>query len=211
MVPIHLTTDDIVGFIARTKTPVVVLGNQIDHPQIDVVHVDDETPLAAATHWLIDERGHRRFGFISVADEVPIGPRRFRGFKRALDQAGHAIRPEHIVTGDFTLDSGRRAARQLMANGDLPSVVVALNDLMAIGAILTFQEAGLRVPEDVAVMGFDDIPEASIVRPALTTIAQDSVDIGRKLAECLFNRIANPKLPRAWLSGKAKLIIRDSA
>jgi LacI family transcriptional regulator len=60
-------------------------------------------------------------------------------------------------------------------------------------------------------MGFDDIPEASIVRPALTTIAQDSVDIGRKLAECLFNRIANPKLPRAWLSGKAKLIIRDSA
>jgi DNA-binding LacI/PurR family transcriptional regulator len=99
----------------------------------------------------------------------------------------------------------------LIEADELPSVVVALNDLMAIGAILTFQEAGLRVPEDIAVMGFDDIPEASIVRPALTTIAQDSTEIGRNLAECLFNRIANPTQPRVWHSGEAKLIIRDSA
>jgi DNA-binding LacI/PurR family transcriptional regulator len=211
LVPIHLTTTDIVSFINRTQTPVVVLGNQINHPMIDVVHVDDETPLTDATRWLIHERGHRRFGFITVEDDVPIGPRRFAGVKRALDEAGLSIRPEHIAVGDFTIDSGRRAALQLIEADELPSVVVALNDLMAIGAILTFQEAGLRVPEDIAVMGFDDIPEASIVRPALTTIAQDSTEIGRNLAECLFNRIANPTQPRVWHSGEAKLIIRDSA
>lgn len=211
MVPIHLTTSDIVDFIARTQTPVVVLGNQIDHPQIDVVHVDDETPLTRATRWLIQERGHRQLGFITVPEDVPVGPRRFGGFKRALDEAGLSIRPEHIAYGDFTLESGRHAARQLIAAGDLPSAVVAINDLMAIGAILTFQEAGLRIPEDIAVLGFDDIPEASIVRPALTTIAQDSTEIGRKLAECVFRRIDNPSLPRAWHSGQAKLIIRDSA
>lgn len=211
MVPIHLTTADIVDFIASTQTPVAVLGNQIDHPQIDVVHVDDETPLTQTTQWLIRERGHRKFGFINVEDSVPVGPRRFQGFKRALDAEGLCIRPEHIVRGDFTVDSGRRAARELIATGDLPSVVVALNDLMAIGAILAFQEAGLRVPQDVAVVGFDDIPEATLIRPMLTTIAQDSTDIGRKLAECLFRRIDNPALPRAWLSGEAKLIVRDSA
>ncbi|NOG49223.1 MAG: substrate-binding domain-containing protein [Chloroflexi bacterium] len=109
------------------------------------------------------------------------------------------------------MDSGKRAARALLQTGDVPSVVIALNDLMAIGAILAFQEAGLRVPDDVAVMGFDDIPEASIVRPALTTIAQDSVEIGRKLAVSLFRRIENPDLPRSWMSGKTELIVRDSA
>ncbi len=211
MVPIHLTTEDIVDFITSTQTPVAVLGNQIDHPLIDVVHVDDETPLTQTTQWLIRERGHRKLGFITVEENIPVGPRRFHGFKRALDGMGIPLRPEHMVIGDFTIESGRRAARQLIETGDLPTAVVALNDLMAIGAILAFQEAGLRVPEDVAVVGFDDIPEASIVRPALTTIAQDSTDIGRKLAECLFRRIDNPSLPRAWLSGQAKLIIRDSA
>lgn len=211
MVPIHLSTQDLADFITETQTPVAVLGPQIDHPQIDVVQVDDEKAIMDAALWLIQERGHRRLGYIGVSDDLPPGPRRFHGFKRALDQSGLSIRPEHIVTSDFTLEGGRRAAQQLIAMGDLPTAVVALNDLMAIGAILAFQEAGLRVPEDVAVLGFDNIPEATIVRPALTTIAQDSVDIGRKLAQCLFNRIADPHLPRARFSSEAALIVRDSA
>ncbi len=211
MVPIHLRTPDLAEFIARTQTPVAVLGDQIDHPQIDVVHYDDQTSLANATVWLANVRGHRCFGLISVADDIDAGRRRVTAIKRTLAQLGLAIRPEHVAIGDFTIDSGKRAARALLQTGDVPSVVIALNDLMAIGAILAFQEAGLRVPDDVAVMGFDDIPEASIVRPALTTIAQDSVEIGRKLAVSLFRRIENPDLPRSWMSGKTELIVRDSA
>lgn len=211
MVPIHLTTEDIVQFITRTQTPVTVLGDQIDHPLIDVVHYDDQTSLVDATLWLVNERGHRRFGIIGVVNDIDVGRRRITAINSALEKVGLTIRPEHIVIGDFTIESGKRAARQLLQTGDLPSAVIALNDLMAIGAILAFQEAGLNVPQDVAVMGFDDIPEASIVRPALTTIAQDSVEIGRKLAESLFRRIANPEMPRSWLSGQTKLIVRDSA
>ena len=211
MVPIHLTTADLSQFIARTDTPRAVLGEQINHPRIDVVYAKDELAIQEATRWLIDERGHRRFGFIGVSDDMPPGPRRQRGFLRALHNAGLSIRPEHIVMGDFTPESGRWAAEQLLQTDDLPSVLVVLNDLMAIGAMLHLQEAGYRVPEDIAVMGFDDIPESILVRPALTTIAQDAVDIGHKLATCLFERIANPDLPARHLESTLKLIKRDSA
>jgi LacI family transcriptional regulator len=211
MVPIHLTTDDLSMFIARTHTPIAVLGQQIDHPLIDVVIVNDEPVLYDTTRWLIQDRGHTRLGFLGVTDDLPPGPRRFRGFMQAIVEAGLSIRPEHIVIGDFSLESGQRAAQQLLQAGELPSVLVALNDLMAIGAILTLQEAGYRVPEDIAVVGFDDIPEASLVRPALTTIAQNSVDIGRKLAMCLFDRIENPDLPNCRIESTTRLIVRDSA
>ena len=82
---------------------------------------------------------------------------------------------------------------------------------MAIGLILELQAAGYRVPEDVAVLGYDNIPEATIVRPALTTIAQDPRDMGQKLARALFDRIANPDLPRRNYESSYQLIVRNSA
>lgn len=210
MVPIHLTTKDLGDFINRINVPLAVLGQHINHPQIDVVFMHDEKAVYDATRWLIEERQHRRIGFIGVPDDLPPGPRRFQGFMKALDEAGLSIQPQHIVTGDFSMESGRQAAYDLIRAGEPPSVVVALNDLMAIGAILGFQEQGYHVPDDIAVLGFDNIPESEIVRPTLTTIEQDSMDIGRKLATCLFRRIEDPTLPQRWLESPARLIKRDS-
>lgn len=211
MVPIHLTSDDLNVFMTTTHTPVAVLGQQIDHPKIDVIYGMDEPAIYDATRWLITERGHRQLGFIGVSDDYPPGPRRFRGFKKALDEFDLHIRPEHYVRGDFTIEGGQRAIHQLLQTDSLPSVLVVINDLMAIGAILTLQEAGYRVPEDIAVIGYDDIPEASIVRPKLTTLAQDAADMGEKLATCLFERINNPDLPPRRLESGIKLVKRDSA
>jgi LacI family transcriptional regulator len=96
--------------------------------------------------------------------------------------------------------------------GELPSAFIVLNDLMAIGLILELQEAGVRIPEDVAIVGFDDIPEATIIRPALTTIAQNPRDIGEKLANALFERIQNPEMVgRRVFESDLKLIPRASA
>ena len=111
-----------------------------------------------------------------------------------MNEAGLPINPHFLQEGDFSLESGRRAAQALIQTGDLPTALIVVNDLMAIGVILSLQEAGYNVPEDVAVVGFDDIPEAMIVRPTLTTIAQDPRDIGEKLAKALFERIANPNI-----------------
>lgn len=211
MVPQHLTAEDLDGFMSRTGTPVVVLGSQIDHPRIDVIHAHDEQAIYDATRWLIEERGHRRFGVIGVDDVFPPGPRRMRGIARALGQSQLQLRPEHLVRGDWSVEGGRCAAHELLQNDELPTALIVLNDLMAIGAILVLQEAGLRVPEDIAVLGYDDIPEARLIRPALTTIAQDPADLGRKLATCLFDRIENPDLPRRVLASPQTLTIRDSA
>jgi LacI family transcriptional regulator len=210
MVPQHLTADDLDDLITTTNSPVVVLGQHIRHPLVDVIYAQDEKAVYDATTWLIHELGHRQLGLIRVPDNLPPGPRRLRGFMQAVTDCGLQAQPEHVVMGDFTLESGRKAANQLLQGRQLPSAVVAMNDLMAIGLMLTLQNAGIRVPEDVAIVGYDDIPEARIVRPALTTIAHDPADIGRKLAACLFERIGNPDLPGRSLESPTRLIKRAS-
>jgi LacI family repressor for deo operon, udp, cdd, tsx, nupC, and nupG len=212
MVPIHLTTEELSRFITEANTPLAVLGRQPNHPRIDSVFVDDERATFEAICWMIDERGYRDFGFLGVTDDFPPGPRRFRGFQRAVGQFGLEFDPRFRFAGDFTMESGRQMARELLQVGEMPRALFVLNDLMAIGAILTLQEAGYRIPEDVAVMGFDDITEATIVRPTLTTIAQDPRDIGRQLATMLFERIENPNIEtRRTFESTCELVVRDSA
>jgi LacI family transcriptional regulator len=210
MVPIHLTNEDIHRFYRETNSPITVLGEQIHHPNIDVVYVNDGRAVYEATQWMIAERGYTSLGFVGVNDDLPPGPRRFRGFRRALDEANLQLNPDYLLQGDFSTESGKAAAHQLLTLGELPRALYVINDLMAIGMILTLQEAGLNVPDDIAIVGFDDIPEASIVRPTLTTIAQDPRDIGQKLAHALFERIENPNIERRVFEGTYKLIPRQS-
>ncbi|MBI5960820.1 MAG: LacI family DNA-binding transcriptional regulator [Chloroflexi bacterium] len=213
MVPIHLTDEDIDRFITLTQTPVVVIGKQIEHPQVDVVWADDGKATYEAITWLIKERGYSQVGYFGIPDLYPPGPRRWRGYQRAMEQAGLTIEPDYVsFEGDFTLESGRRAARKLLAHDHWPPVIFAVNDLMAIGLILELQDAGYSVPDDIAIMGFDDIPEASIIRPHLTTMAQTPVDIGRKLAEALFDRIEGRETgSKRILECPCRLVPRQSA
>jgi LacI family transcriptional regulator len=212
MVPTYLTDEDIDRFITFTQSPVVVLGQHIQHPEVDVVWSDDERATFEAVTWLIEERGYAQVGFLGVPEEYPPGPRRWYGFKRALEHAGLPVEPSFTFQGDFTLESGRRAAQQLLTGRNWPRVVFAVNDLMAIGVILELQDAGYNVPEDIAVMGFDDIPEASIIRPHLTTIAQTPVDIGQKLVTALFDRIeGRARGSRRTLECPYTLVPRQSA
>ena len=211
MVPIHVTADELDKFFTQRNIPVVVLGEHFDHPNIDVVYVDDEKAIYEATRWLVAECGHKDIGFIGVPDILPPGPRRLRGFQRAMRDSGLNIDSRFMQEGDFTLEGGAQAARSLLKNGALPSALIALNDLMAIGAILAFQDAGCVVPDDIAVVGFDDIPEAKIIRPTLTTIAQDPHDIGQKLANALFERFENPGIAeKRVFESSYRLITRGS-
>jgi LacI family transcriptional regulator len=212
LVPVHLTDADLFPYIEQTNIPFVVLGEQIHQDKVDVVFADDERAIYDATQWLIRERHHREIGFVGVPDFHPPGPRRYRGFCNAMQDAGLSVEQRFVHSSDFTLDGGKRTAREILATGELPSAFVVLNDLMAIGLILELQEAGVRVPGDVAILGFDDIPEATIIRPALTTIAQDPRDIGEKLANALFDRIQNPEMAgRRIFESDLKLIPRESA
>ena len=189
LVPYHMVKADFDRLIARTGAAVAVLGQHIDHPQVDTVYGNDDQALFEAISWLVHERGHRRVGLIGVTNEHSVGVRRRSAFVDALRQAGLALDPALFTLGDWTESSGYRAAQQLLALPEPPTAVFAVNDLMAIGAMEAIQSAGMQVPQQMAVMGFDDIPQATWVRPRLTTVAQYPAEMGKWMATALFERI----------------------
>ncbi len=189
MVPYHLTRDDMQALIERVGMPVVALSWPGYYDNVDTVYADDETASYNVVKWLIAAKRHQRLGFIRVSRSFPSGERRYAGFTRALAEAGLPLPPEYVQEGDYTLASGRRAMRALLELPQPPTAVYACNDLMAIGAVDVAQDMDFRVPEDVAVVGFDNIPETTIIRPRLTTIEQNAVEIGELLAKALFERI----------------------
>lgn len=212
MVPQHLTYDDLDDLITITNTPITVLGQHIDHPAVDVVFADDERGSFEAVEWLISEREHTSIGYLGVDMNYPPSPRRWRGFKNALEKAGMIPDPDFLMEGNWSMESGRQAILDLLEINRLPSAIFAINDMMAIGAILALQDVGLSVPDDVAVIGFDNMREGTLIRPNLTTIAQYPRDIGRKVAEALFDRIEGrgPETRRV-IESPLKLIVRESA
>ncbi|MBI5668651.1 MAG: LacI family DNA-binding transcriptional regulator [Chloroflexi bacterium] len=189
MVPNHLSNDEIEQLIHITDIPVVVLAWPSYYPRVDAVYGDDLKATYDAVRWLVESKGHRRVGFIGVSRTLPPGERRRTGFDRAMTDAGLAVPPDYIQEGDFSIDSGQRAMRALLQLAQPPTAVFVCNDLMAIGAIDAAKDLNCRVPEDVAVIGFDNIPEATIIRPRLTTIAQYPVEMGQQMAHAVFDRI----------------------
>ncbi len=189
LVPYHLTETDIERLMVRSGGAVATLGQHVHHPQVDTVFGDDERAVLDAITWLICERGHHRIGFIGVTGSFSVGVRRRAAFLEAMRQAELPIYPELFEIGDWSSESGEHAMNVFLALPKPPTAVFAVNDLMAIGAMEAVQKAGRCVPEDVAVLGFDDIPPTTWVRPRLTTIAQHPAEMGRVMATVVFERI----------------------
>jgi DNA-binding LacI/PurR family transcriptional regulator len=211
MAPHCLTSQDLDTFIKRSPIPIVALGAQVKHPEIDVVGGTSEPATYEAVKWLIENKGHRRIGFITTLNQMPPGPSRVRGYTRAMEEAGLLIQPGFIQSGEFTIEGGRRAMQAFIQQGNLPTAIFAANSLMAIGAILEAKAVGYHIPDDVGIMGFDDIPEATIVSPALTIVSRDLRQIGHQLAEILFDRIeGNVTGSGRFFQSEWKLVIRGS-
>ncbi len=211
MVPFHLSLEEIDQFIRQTGTPAVALGQHVIHPQVDTVFANDERATAEAVQWLIKTKGHQRVGFIGVPDTFPPGPRRLRGYKMALAEEGLNFEENLVEVGDFSPDSGYRAMEALMNFPHRPSAVFAANDLMAMGALNAAQDLGFEIPGDVAIMGFDNIPECELIRPHLTTVAQDPHKMGRLLAEALFSRIeSDQEIEQRFFEVECHIVERQS-
>ncbi|MGB7539628.1 MAG: LacI family DNA-binding transcriptional regulator [Anaerolineales bacterium] len=189
IIPYHLTDDDLQNLITRTGMAISVVGNHIRNPHVDVTFADDARASYEATRWLIEQRGHKRIAIITANHEFPVVVRRYGAFRRAMADASLPVPDEYIVEGDWSVESGRRAIASLLSLPKRPTAVFASSDTMAIGALETAVELKFRVPEDIAIMGFDDIPAASWVRPRLTTVAQFPGEMGTVMARALFERI----------------------
>nr|WP_294849068.1 LacI family DNA-binding transcriptional regulator [uncultured Sphingomonas sp.] len=136
------------------------------------------------------ERGRRHIAFLGTASVgAPEYLERWAGFSRALDETGRSIDPDLRVNAIASEESGREAARQLLDQGKTFDAIFAVSDLTAIGAMHELHEAGLEVPRDVAIVGFDDLAAARMSEPALTTVAQDARRAGDMLVETLLSKI----------------------
>ena len=177
------------------RIPVVMLAGPRDRNEQD--RVIDHLTVANAqgardlTRHLVRVHGHRDLGFVGGPDS-PDSAARFEGFREALAEEGLPVPDQPVVLGDFTTAGGRRAVRTLLAEGRRPSALVCANDQMALGAVKALREAGIRVPAEVAVTGFDGIQVGRHVRPALTTAVQPMRLLGETAVRLLEERVADP-------------------
>jgi len=184
--PSQVTRDD-VQRLSDVGVSVVLIGSQIDDPEFDLVLVDNiQGACDAVTHLV--ELGHRRVGLVGGSRDTSSGMQRFQGYVRSLEEHGLAFDEDLIVEGDFTFEGGRECMQRLVSRSRPPTGVFVANDMMALGALTALEAAGLAVPDDVSLVGFDDIPEASRSRPKLTTIAQPKYQTGVEAARLLFER-----------------------
>jgi DNA-binding LacI/PurR family transcriptional regulator len=189
MVPYHLDDNDLDELIERTGSAVVAVGQHLSHPQVDITYGNDEQATYDVVTWLHEAKGHSQIGFIGVTERFPAGARRRRGFEQALQTAKLTMLPGYEQVGDWSPESGFRAMQALLSLPSPPTAVFVCNDMMAIGALQAIKQAGLRIPEDIAIVGFDNIPAASWVYPRLTTIAQYPDKMGEHLSKAVFERI----------------------
>lgn len=203
----HHTSDTFVDRIAASVP--VVYGGRPAHLRPGDVYVDVDNELGGrdATAYLID-RGHRRIDTISGPSTMPAAIDRLHGYRRALEEAG--LPEGRVAEGGFTSDGGARAMRALLADGPRPDAVFVASDLMAAGALRVLAAEGLRVPQDIAIIGFDDSPVATSVSPLLTTIRQPSFDQGRAMAAVLLDILGGGSPPAATIL-PTELIVRESA
>ncbi len=203
----HHTSDTFVERIAAAM-PVVYGGRPVDdHGGHYYVDVDNVAGARSAVAYLLSRR-RRRIATITGPATMPAGLDRLQGYREALAAAGLPQGP--VVDGGFTAHGGGAAMRDILAAGEPVDAVFVASDLMARGALEVLAAAGRRVPEDVALVGFDDSPVAEAVTPALTTMRQPSFDQGRAMADVLLARLGGGDPPRRTIL-PTELIVRDSA
>ena len=198
-----------VAMLVAHGIPVVAVDRRIRGVTVDTVTVDNVGGARIAARHLLED-GHTRIGFISGPTAVSPGRDRRLGFEMSLREAGIRARRELVRTGDFRYGSGRRETDALLSLASPPTAIIASNNLMTMGALAAVHARGLRVPDDVAIVGFDDVPWAPELDPALTTVAQPTPDEGRSAAELLLRRIADPQAPYQTLVLDPSLIVRAS-
>jgi len=159
------------------------------------LNIDNHGGAFAMTQHLL-KRGHRDIAFIGGPEGNFDASERLAGFRAALAAHGDKSRAQ-VLAGDFSEESGYRAGQALLAMAKRPQAVFAANDMMAIGCLFAFNEAGVRVPDDIALAGFDDIPIARYVSPPLTTVRVRIADLGARALERLVMQMEAPDAPVA--------------
>lgn len=205
--------DPAIGQCHERKIPFVVVNNRVPDLDVSFVDCDNVSGAMEATRHLL-RLGHRHIAFIGGPEGSANARDRYEGYCLALEEANILMEPALIAGGQFEQQKGRNAMQRLLSRPVRPTAVFAANDVMAIGAMTAIKRAGLKIPGDVAVVGFDDVPMAQHVEPALTTVHQPIYQVGRRAAEALVRSIRQGQdvedAPGIRQILRTRLVIRES-
>jgi len=200
---------DYIGTLTRLNFPFVLIDHQ---------GTGRECPAVGATNWQgaynatesLVKLGHTRIGFITGSMDLGCAVDRLEGYRSALKTSHVDAGDELTYEGDFTQPDGYAGACALLDSKNPPTAIFASNDVMAMGAMDAVRSRGLRVPEDISIVGFDDIPQAALVHPALTTVRQPLEQMGRVAAQMLVDMLKDPEKEINRVELPTELIARGS-
>ena len=194
--------------LAGVRTPMVIVDRSLEGIDADLVRIDHEQGAYLATRHLLD-LGHRAIACIGGPAITSVAHMRKAGYLRALSEAGLIPNDEWMIESDFSCTGGYEAAGRLLS-GDRPSAIFACNDMMGIGVLRAAAERHIRVPEQLSVIGFDDVQMSRYVYPALTTVGQSILQLGETAAQVLLRRIATPQQAVEQLIVAPNIVLRES-
>lgn len=205
------STADSVQYIQKYGTPVVVLDRRVPNSDTDIVRCDSEAGAYKLVS-LLQELGHRRIAMLGGPEGVSTADDRLAGYRRAMAKIDQKEDGELIQSGSFTMASGYEMVKNAVALTPPPTAIFAANNFLAIGALRGLQECGLKVPEDVALVGFDDLPPAHVTFPFLTVVAQPAYDMAQVATNLLLARLSGdaPETCQEIIL-QTELIIRQSS
>lgn len=187
--------------------PTIIVARELPRRLHNCIFMDNVDGGRQATKHLLD-MGHREIAVVCGVEQHPDAINRLRGYKSALREADVMFDPDLVIPGDFTADSGVNAINELLDRGKRFTAVFAANDIAAFGARLGCHRNGLRVPEDISIIGFDDQMEAAYVTPPLTTIRQPAREMGAQASQAVLDLIRGGVFKSRALTGK--LQVRES-
>ncbi|SQI99002.1 transcriptional (co)regulator CytR [Klebsiella oxytoca] len=172
----------------RNLPPMVMANEFAPELELPTVHIDNLTAAFNAVNYL-HELGHRRIGCIAGPEEMPLCHYRLQGYVQALRRSGITVDPHYIARGNFTYEAGANALEQLLTLPEPPTAIFCHSDIMALGALSLAKRRGLKVPEDLSIIGFDNISLSEFCDPPLTTVSQPRFDIGREAMLLLLDQL----------------------
>jgi len=192
-------------------TAIIQIDRMVDGLNADAVLLDNEAGAMAAVSHLI-AAGHTRIGILTGPRDVLTARERLEGYERSLREHGIPVRPELIRTGSFLHDHALEAATELLTSRPAPTAIFAANNVLAEGCFLALGGLGLRVPRDVSMVAFDDVPWMSMVRPQLATVRQPVADMARSAAELMLRRLRDtgPGPVPSTSVFRSELVVRGS-
>lgn len=202
--------DPLPDMLADAGLPTVLLGRRSGDEQVTYVDADNAGGAREAVEHLL-RGGRRAIGTVTGPLDMYVAQSRLRGYREALTRAGIAPRAAWEAEGDFTEESGRRATAELLERHPELDAVFAASDTMAAGALAALRAAGRRVPDDVAVIGFDDFQLAQHTEPLLTTVRQPLEEIGRAMVRLLLEEMEQPEVAWRHVILRTRLVVRGSA